>query len=182
MLGLGRFEFQLVLLCSFSSHLKPLGARTSMQKASQPQRRNTIVLAITPSPAAVHRTPADQEYTVGFLHNWERHNLGKHQQWSTLNLHARSWNHHEVHDSFCWNMYSSLTFVCNVRAAPSTFWRRCAPIWCWKPEGATFTGHCGIMPSLAPWWPGVGSSLNPLILEATVQPVLFPKSYTYNML
>jgi hypothetical protein len=51
-----------------------------MQKASQPQRRNTIVSAITPSPAAVHRTPADQEYPVGFLHNWERHNLGKHQQ------------------------------------------------------------------------------------------------------
>ena len=32
-----------------------------MQKASQPQRRNTIVSAITPSPAAVRRTPADQE-------------------------------------------------------------------------------------------------------------------------
>jgi hypothetical protein len=74
------FNWYQLVLCSFSSHLKSLGARTSMQKASQPQRRNTIVSAITPSPAAVHRTPADQEYTVGFLHNWERHNLGKHQQ------------------------------------------------------------------------------------------------------
>lgn len=184
MLGLGRFEFQLVST-SIMFFLK------SSQVVGSQNINAESFTAATPQHHCFgdHSEPCSraQDTCRSGIYGGFPAQLGASQSWEAptmtyIESTCEIMKSPEVHDSCCWGMYSSLTFVCNVRAAPSTFWRRCAPIWCWKPEGATFTGHCGIMPSLAPWWPGVGSSLDPLILKATVQPVPFPKSYTYNML